>query len=255
MKKSFLWFDSLTTNGFFLIFSMLPLFALSKSKGERRLSRRPAGACSRLVQQAVLSLFILCAASLPLPANAELVDHIVSAVNHEVITSSDLQHAVALNIRLGTSGKDHKSLESETLEGLITRRLLVQEARRLRFVEVTDQEISDESLKLRQRFGSDKAFADFLSEQDMTEQELSRMLGEQLLVERFVEKKVGLFVRVGRELIQNYYDEHADTFKGKRLQDVQKNIYALLTQKRIDQQLDQYVAELRSKADIRTNVR
>jgi hypothetical protein len=215
--------------------------------------RSYTSASSRSAQRVFLSLFILSVASLPLPANAELVDHIVAAVNQEVITSSDLEHAVALNIRLGTGSKDRKSLESETLEGLITRRLLVQEARRLRFVEVTDQDISDESLKMRRRFGSDKAFADFLSEQDMTEQELSRMLGEQLLVERFVEKKVGLFVRVGRELIQNYYDEHADTFKGKRLQDVQKNIYALLTQKRIDQQLDQYVAELRSKADIRIN--
>jgi hypothetical protein len=221
----------------------------------QRSDRSCTSASSRSAQRVFLSLFILCVASLPLPANAELVDHIVAAINQEVITSSDLEHAVALNMRLGTGGKDRKSLESETFEGLMTRRLLVQEARRLRFVEVTDQDISAESLKLRQRFGSDKAFEDFLSKQDMTEQELSRMLGEQLLVERFIEKKVGLFVRVGRDLIQNYYDEHADTFKGKRLQDVQKNIYALLTQKRIDQQLDQYVAELRSKADIRINAR
>ena len=33
----------------------------------------------------------------------------------------------------------------------------------------------------------------------MTRKELARMLGEQLLAERFVEKKVGLYVRVSRE--------------------------------------------------------
>jgi hypothetical protein len=204
---------------------------------------------------AVLTVFILCAAGLPRPGNAELVDHIVAAVNHEVITSSDLAHAVALNMRLGSTREDRATLETKTLEGLITRRLLVQEARRLRFVEVTDQDISAESEKVKKQFGSDKAFEDFLSEQNMTEQELSRMLGEQLLVERFVAKKVGLFVRVNREQEQRHFEEHADEYKNMRFQDVQKMISSLLTAKKVDQQLDQYVAELRSKADIRINPR
>jgi hypothetical protein len=239
----------------FLLIQMLLLTVLSEPRGSRKVSQRPAGAYSRIVRLAVLSLFILCLASLPRPANAVLVDHIVAAVNRDVITYSDLEHAVALNMRLGAGGKDRKLLESETLEGLITRRLLVQEARRLRFVDVTDQEISAESDKLRKQFGSDKAFADFLAEQDMTEQELSRMLGEQLLVERFVEKKVGLFMRVSREQAQKFFEERSDLYKGRRFQDVQKLIYSLLTKQKIDQQLDQYVTELRSKADIRITAR
>jgi len=210
----------------------------------------PAGiAAARSARRLILIVLLFCVTG-GRTAGAELVDHIVAAVNQEVITASDLAHAVALNIRLG-SNKDTTTLESETLDGLINRRLLVQEARRLRFVEVSDQDISSERDKLAQRFGSQRAFTDFLSEQSMTEQELSRMLGEQLLVERFVEKKVGLFVRVSREQAQKFFDEQAARFPGKRFQDVQKIIYGLLTQQKIEQQLDQYVAELRSKADIR----
>jgi hypothetical protein len=133
--------------------------------------------------------------------------------------------------------------------------LLVQEARRLRFVQVSDEDIRAEKDNFRKRFGSDDALADFLEEQDMTEQELGRMLGERLLVERFVEKKVGLFVRVSRDEAQSYFDEHAAEFKNKRFQDVQKFIVALLTDRTIENQLHQYVAELRSKADIRINTR
>jgi hypothetical protein len=214
-----------------------------------------AGRFSRLARPAALVVGIFFMTGLPLPADAVLVDHIVAAVNQEVITHSDLEHAVALNMRLGTGGRDRKSLESETLEGLISRRLLVREARRLRFVEVTDQEIRAETDNLKKQFGSDESFAEFLTEQDMTEQELSRMLGEQLLVERFVEKKVGLFMRVSREQAQKFFEERSDLYKGKRFQDVQKLIYSLLTRRKIDQQLDQYVAELRSKADIRVNPR
>lgn len=211
--------------------------------------------CLSWAHLAVVTLFMLCMAGLPRPADAELVDRIIAAVNHEVITSSDLAHAAALNRWLGSAKEDRNTLETKTLEGLITRCLLVQEARRLRFVEITDQEISTESDNLKKRFGSDKAFADFLSEQNMTGQEFSRMLGEQLLVERFVEKKVGLFVRVSNEQALAYFEQHADEYKNRRFQDVQKDIYALLTENKMSRQLDQYIAELRSKADIRINPR
>ncbi len=206
----------------------------------------------RLAAGMTLSLCIFVLSS---GVHAELVDRIIAAVNNEVITASDLTHAVALNMQLGAAAEDREKLQTETLEGLINRRLLVQEARRLRFVEVSDEEIRAESDKLRKQFGSDKAFADFLAEQDMTEQELSRMLGERLLVERFVEKKVGIFVRVSRDEAQGYFDEHAAENKGKRFQDVQKTIIELLIGRKIEKQLNQYVAELRSKAHIRINTR
>jgi len=135
----------------------------------------------------------------PFALQAELVDRIVATVNTEVITASELSCAVALNQRLGNADKDRLALEATTLDGLINRRLLVQEAHRLKFVEVTEQELSAEVEHVAKRFSSDKEFGDFLAALDMTRQDLARMLGEQLLVERFVEKKVGLFVRVTRE--------------------------------------------------------
>jgi hypothetical protein len=195
----------------------------------------------------------LCILLLSSSVQAEVVDSTVASVNNDVITASDLAHAVALNMRLGGTSEDHKTLESDTLEGLITRRLLVQEARRLRFVEVSDEEINTESDKLRKQFGSDKAFADFLAEQDMTEQELRGMLRERLLVERFVEKKVGIFVRVSRDEAQSYFEAHAAEYKDKSFQDLQKTFVALLTDQKIKKQLNQYIAELRSRADIRVN--
>ncbi len=186
-------------------------------------------------------------------ANAEPVDHIAAAVNYDIITASELAQAVALNERLGTPAGDRKALESETLKGLITRKLLVQEAHRLRFVEVSDQEISAEVENVRRRFGSDAAFQDFLKTLDMSQEELSRMFGEQLLVKKFIEKKVGLFVRVTREEAENYYRAHADQYRDRPFPDVQKDIMSILMDRKVDQELDQYIEELRSRADIRIN--
>jgi hypothetical protein len=222
------------------------------TSAKSQFSTNRAWSARRLVAGISLSLCIIVLSSV---VRAEMVDRLVAAVNFDAVTASDLAHAVALNRRLGGASEDRKTLESDTLEGLITRRLLVQEARRLRFVEVSDEEISAESDKLRKQFGSDEAFADFLAEQDVTGQELRRMLGERLLVERFVEKKVAIFVRVSRDEVQGYFDEHAAEYKGRRFQDLQKTIAALLSDRKIEKQLTQYITELRGKADIRINTR
>jgi len=192
---------------------------------------------------------------LPRVVQGEPVAHIVAAVNNEVITSIDLARAVRFNVALGDAASaDAKKLEQETLEGLINRQLLLQEARRLRFIEVSEQEMEAEVEKLRKRFSSSgKEFPDFLAGLNMTKDELSRMLGERLLVERFIEKKVGLFVRVSRDEAQTYFDEHPSEFKDKRFPDVQKKITALLMERRLGQQVEQYLAELRGRADVRVN--
>jgi hypothetical protein len=212
---------------------------------------RPA-VIGRAIALFIAAIFTLVYAS---AAPAELIDHIVAAVNNEVITASELRQAVALNERLGRASADRKALEDETLEGLINRRLLVQEARRLRFVDISDQELGAEVERLRMRLGSGAGFAGLLETLDMTEQELARMLGERLLAEKFVEKKVGLFVRVTHEEAESYFEEHREEFPDKRFPDVQKAITAFLTEHKIEQQLDQYVAELRDRADIRINTR
>ena len=78
-------------------------------------------------------------------------------------------------------------------------------------------------------------------------------LGDRLLIERFVEKKIGLFARVSRDDVQAYYNEHPDEFKGKRFSEVQKQVTSYLSQQKVGQQLDQYVEELRGRTFIRIN--
>jgi hypothetical protein len=189
----------------------------------------------------------------PYVAQGKLIDHVVAAVNYDVITWSDLEQAVRFNSVLSGGNQDMARLRKETLEGLINRRLILQEIRRLRFVEVSDQDVSADVAKLRKRFGSEKEFTDFLADVGMTMEQLERMLTERLLVERFVEKKIGLFVRVSRDEAQSYYDSHLKEFSGKQFLDVQRQIMVLLYDEMLGRQEEQYLKELRSKADVRVN--
>jgi peptidyl-prolyl cis-trans isomerase SurA len=185
-------------------------------------------------------------------ARAELIDRVVASVNNDVITLSELRQAVAFNAALGGKGNG-RQLERETQEGLINGKLLLQEAYRLKFAEPAEQDIAAEVDKLRQRLGSEGAYRAFLERTGLTEESLGRMLGDRLLIERFVEKKIGLFARVSRDEAQSYFQDHPDEFKDKRFAEVQKSIIATLSEQKVSQQLDQYIAELRDRAVIRLN--
>ena len=181
-----------------------------------------------------------------------VVDRVVAVVNNDVITQSELRQAVAFNTALGGKGSG-RQLEQETREGLINGRLLLQEAYRLRFAEASEQEIAAEVDRLRQRLGSEDAYREFLARTGLTEERLARMLGDRLLIERFVEKKIGLFARVSRDEAQSYFQDHPNEFKDKRFAQVQKSITALLSEQKVSQQLDQYIADLRERAVLRLN--
>jgi len=209
-----------------------------------------AGNRQRAGRGAVFILIMLLTGTL---SRAELVDRIVAAVNNDVITWSDLRQATGFNSALGGGQGDDRKVEAETLDGLINRRLLLQEAYRLRLVDVTDQEVAAELDRLGTKLGSGRAVSDLRDRLEMTGEQLARMLRERLLVEKFVEKKVSLFARVSREEADNYYREHHEQFAGKRFSEVQPQITALLSGQKTTQQLDLYLEELRGKAMIRKN--
>jgi peptidyl-prolyl cis-trans isomerase SurA len=196
----------------------------------------------------VLSLFLV----LPSLAGAVLVDRIIAAVNNDVITLADLRQAVAFNSAL-RAREGGPQIEAETLEGLINRKLLVQEAIRLRFDDVSEQEIGAELVRFRQQLGSDDAFREFLAHTAMTEEQLGDLLGERLLVERFVAKKIALFVRVRHEEVQDYFTDHPEEFTGRGFPEVEKEIARRIAEQKAGQQLDLYIADLRNRAEIRVN--
>jgi peptidyl-prolyl cis-trans isomerase SurA len=200
-----------------------------------------------------IAAFFIALLFLPALVQAERIDHIVAAVNNDVITASDLEQAVSINEALSGPAQDRNRLREETRGGLINRLLLLQEARRLKFVEVSEQDVRAEVEAFKTRLGSAEAFAAFLTKSRLSNGDLERMLGDRLLVERFIEKKIGLYVRIGREEAQRYFDSHAAQYQGKGFPEMQKQITSLLMDQELGKQVDNYLADLRSTAAIRIN--
>lgn len=195
-----------------------------------------------------LILFLL----LPALAPAELIDRVLAAVNNEVITLSDLRQAMAFNAAMGARDSGTQA-EAGTLEGLVNRKLFLQEAARLRFDEVSDQDVAGELAAVRRQLGTDDAYRQLLDRMQVSEEQFGRMVRQRLMVERFLQKKIGLFARATREEAQEYYTGHPEQFKGRPFPEVQEGILAVLSEQKAGQQLDRFIDELRGRAVIRMN--
>ncbi len=209
-----------------------------------------------VVKRCALLGVVMCVGAMALPASpsgSEFVDRIIAAVNNDVITYTDLQHALAFNEAVSGPFRDKESALRETLEGLINRRLLVQEAARFGFPWPDEQDVQKEIDAVKNRIGV-QAFADFLKRAVMSEQELRRMLAERLLVEGFLEKRVAVFVRVRREEAEAYFQSHAKQFEGRNFNEVYRSIMSALSEQKKEGQIGRFLAELKAKADIRVNL-
>jgi hypothetical protein len=210
--------------------------------------RRRTGLGAAAGLAAVLVLLLLR----PGRAPAELIDRVLAAVNNDVVTLTDLRTAEAFNAAVGGKAGG-AGAESGTLEGLVNRKLLLQEAARVKFDEAPDQEVAAELDTLRRQLGTDEAFQRLLNGMHANEEQLRRLLRERLLIERFLQKKIGIFARATREEVQQYYAGHRREFADRPFPEVQKKLTATLSEQKAGQQLDQFIGELRARADIRMN--
>lgn len=182
--------------------------------------------------------------------HAELVDRFLAAVNNDVITYSDLMQAMAFNEAVSGPLRDREKAAAETLEGLINRRLLLQEANRFGFPRPDKEEVLAELEAVKKRIGDAGAFSRFLSRSGMSEEQLMSILADRLYVERFLERRISVFVRVGRREAEAYYKAHPDEFSGKQFSEVYRSIIADLTLRKKEKQISKYISELRERAVI-----
>ena len=73
---------------------------------------------------------------------------------------------------------------------------------------------------------------------------------EQLVVAKYVDRRIKFFLRVSLEDQNKYYETHGEKFSGKSFDEVSGEIYKLLADKEADRKLEEYVWEIRLKSDI-----
>jgi hypothetical protein len=201
-------------------------------------------------------------------ARQKVVDQIISLVNEDIITRSDLLWSLAMDPQAPNPAEGVSSdLLRQKLDVMIDQRLIAQEARRVPTAEITAEDINQRRAALIRDFKSETIFRQRVEAVGLTSTRVDELIRERILIERFVDFRFRSFVFVTEPEIQRYYDETlapqirargqvAPSLDDKIKDDTGKEVTVreliteIIRRDKINQEIDRFLNAARQRADI-----
>jgi hypothetical protein len=220
---------------------------------------------SRSVLPPLLALaFGLCAAPPggARPATAgELrpIDRVVAVVDEDPILDSDIERVVRLGLLPEIAGERPAEKRRRALDLAIEQKLRLHEVDRFGFEATPFGALDRQVEETRARFPSEDAYRAELLRLGLDETALRQLLARQLSVLAYVEERLGPRVFVSVDEIGRYYSEEllpelrrsgVAPSEIPALEAVRESIRAVLRERRLNEEIDRWTADLRGKADV-----
>ncbi|OEF97679.1 SurA N-terminal domain-containing protein [Desulfuribacillus alkaliarsenatis] len=142
-----------------------------------------------------------------------------------------------------------QELEQQVLNNLISMEVLRQEAEGNGY-EVTEEEIDVEIDQLKVQFGTDEEFAEVLAANSMTLEQLRNSIGNEILIDRFVENEMPQPSVTEEEALVLYEEYSMMQEDMPAFEEVRDMIEDELRQQKLDQQIGQVIQTLVEESDI-----
>ena len=180
----------------------------------------------RSVPSTLLTLFIGLASVIwgTQTVHAEVVDRVVAVVNNDCIALSELNERIEPFLRKlreanyppETERQMAFQLRKDVLDRMIDEKLTAQEAEKAK-VKVNDSEVDAQIERIKsQHFLTDEDLRNSLAEEGLTLEEYRERLRAQILQATLVNIEVKSKVAITDKDIQEYYEEHKDSFEETR---------------------------------------
>jgi hypothetical protein len=191
-----------------------------------------------------------------------LADRIVAVVDEDPILASEIDRAIVIGSFDRRPGESDEELERRVLDALIDRRLRMHEVERFGTADPTVEEVDEQVSALEERLGGSEALDRRLAAVAMDRQGLRSLLAQQLRLLAFIRERLGPRVFIGLEEIQRYYDTELPEQLSERstpdspierppIEEVREEIRAVLYQRALDREIEEWTRDLRLKADVR----
>jgi hypothetical protein len=138
------------------------------------------------------------------------VDAFAAVVNGNVILESDIRFEIAFvqfDARFAKR-ENRQSDRNATLQNLVNRELLLHQARRFITRIITEKEIQQRIADLDERYGGKTNRSEFLNKMGFDDDFWRIRIRDQLLLETYYNQRLRPFVRVTRDLIDEYIIEN-----------------------------------------------
>jgi peptidyl-prolyl cis-trans isomerase SurA len=202
-------------------------------------------------------VFLVFLVFLPTVLFPDIIDRIVITVDNQVITQSQVDDEIRISAFLNREKADlSPAARKEAASRLIEQALIRREMGLSRY---PLPELSDagESLKtLKAMYSSETDFHDALESYGVTEDELTRRLWWQLTLLRFIDYRFRPGIQIPATDVQAYYRQQVSEWEQKgtkpipTIEESRDQIEEILTQKRIDQALEQWIKDTQSQVTI-----
>lgn len=192
---------------------------------------------------ALLAIGIVSIPAIFLPnAHAALIEQLLAVVNGKTIAWSDLRRYQLLFASDVPPG--------QALQQMIDQQLLLVEA--VRFdIELPDAARVREALqRLEQAAGGRAAWEAALEREQLTPSDAEQLMIEHLRTDSLLAQRVDQFVIVTRTEVEAAYEEQAERFQGKPLQEVDGDIERELVKQKVTAKRQDYLGRLRARATI-----
>lgn len=192
-------------------------------------------------------------------APATLVDRVVAVVDEDPILESDIERVVRLGLLPAVAGESVAEERRRALDLAIEQRLRLHEVDRFGFEETPLALLDRQMEEIRSRFPAEEAFRAEIARLGLDETALRQLLARQLSVLAYVEERLGPRVFVSVDDIGRYYNEELLPELKKNgvgpaelptLESVRESIRAVLRERRLNEEIDRWTADLRGKADV-----
>ena len=203
------------------------------------------------MQKAALLLSTVCL------LRGEIIDRIAISVGNQVITEGQVEEEIRLTAFLNHEKPDLSVAERKKAAGRLIEQALIKrdmDLSRYPLPEPSEVELSLREVKLT--YAPESLYQQKLREYGITEDALQRRLLWQLTLLRFIDYRFRPAIQIPDEDVKTYYEQELAKWKQQGIQsiptleDARAKIEEILTQQRIDQALDTWMAETRKQVTI-----
>jgi hypothetical protein len=196
-------------------------------------------------------LYFVIAMLLAVIARAQVVDRRVAVVNRHVILESELDQATRVEFLLQAKSIERLTYADRTavMERLIDRSLLDQQIVNPAMLDPAPEEVKAKIEEVREGIpgaSSDQRWKAILDGYGLTQQDVEEQLGSQFRILRFIDLRFRGLVRVDKEAIAAYYQDHflpevrRRNASEPKLSEVSDKIEQILAEQRIDDLLNSW---------------
>lgn len=195
------------------------------------------------------------------PPPTPWVDATVATVNGEVVLKSDVLWNLALDREVAPAEFWDPKVQDMMLRTIVDQRLLLQEAAKLPATQATDEEVSKEIASLASQFndaGDPNRFEARLRLVGLEMPRLARIVRDRLQITKFVDFRFRSFVVVTEPEIKAYFDaeirpklgDQTEAALAATLAAQRADIERVLVEEKINNAIDVYLEEARSRAEV-----